>query len=212
MLFILRERAYGGYSVGLGRQKPSDDDLMRSVQAGDVDAFEALVSRYRAPLEVFLAQMLGDRDLAQDFAQEAFLRVYQEASEYIPMGRFRGWVYTIARNSCLNSIGSAKRHRALTPDAPLILWNWQKVATVPTDTEDERRIALRKETELAAARLPERQRRSVLLKYVHGLSISEIADVEDCPEGTVKSRLHYALRRLREKLAPTFFKEHDEST
>ncbi len=184
----------------------SDDDLMRGLQSGDVQAFEVLVYRYRPRLEGFLTQRLGDRDLAQDFAQETFIRVYQEAREYIPMGRFRAWLYTIARNLCTNSFLSAQRHQALTPDAPLILWNWETAVARNSYGEEERDLRTR-EVQRASARLPDKQRRVVMLKYVDGLSISEIAELEGCPEGTVKSRLYHGMRRLREKLSRRSGKE-----
>ena len=175
----------------------SDDDLMRAYQAGDVDAFEELVRRYRTRLTAFAAQRLGDRGLAEDFVQETFLRVWQGAGDYIPMGRFRAWLYTIARNLCTNSLAGARRHLGLTPDAPMILWTWELEKPAEEGVEAEE---LHQRLEQAAATLPEKQRRAVMLRYYHGLSMGEIAEVEGCPAGTVKSRLHHALKRLRVKL------------
>ena len=172
---------------------------MRALQAGDIDAFEELVHRYRARLTAFVAQRVGDRVLAEDFVQETFLRVYQEAGDYIPMGRFRGWVYTIARNLRVNSLSEARRHLGLSPDAPMVLWTWHgnEPAEEEEEPDDEER---RRNIEAATRALPEKQRRVIALRYYHGLSVAEIADVEGCPVGTVKSRLHHGHEKLREKL------------
>lgn len=183
-----------------GYSGTSDDDLMRAFQTGDVDAFEELVNRYRRPLTAFVTGILGDAGLAEDFAQEAFIRVWQEASDYLPMGRFRGWLYAIARNLCLNSLAGAHRHLGLTPDAPMVLWTWTEGSPAPDEGRSDEKEDLLREMETKTHSLPEKQKRVVLLRYYHGLSLEEIAETEDCPLGTVKSRLHHALARLREKM------------
>jgi len=183
-----------------GSRAASDDDLMRACQEGDVDAFEVLVSRYRRKLHVFITHIIGDEGLAEDFLQETFLRVYLEASDYLPMGRFRGWLYTIARNLSLNSLNYAARHRGLTPDAPMILWNWEAAADAPAENSWESKEELLREVAARAEGLSEKHRHVVLLRYFHGLSIAEIAEVEECPVGTVKSRLHHAIKELRYKI------------
>ena len=75
--------------------------------------------------------------------------------------------------------------------------------------DDEKKRARVREVEEASLRLPEKQRRVILLKYVHGLSLAEIAEVEECPEGTVKSRLHHGIKALRRRLNPPSFEKID---
>lgn len=183
-----------------GKGLITDDDLMRAFQAGDVDAFEELVHRYRGPLTAFLAGILKDSALAEDFAQEAFIRVWREAPDYLPMGRFRGWLYAIARNLCMNSLSSAQRHLGLTPDAPMVLWTWTEEGHPQGEERTGEKEDLLQEIQQSARSLPEKQKSVVLLRYYHGLSLEEISETEGCPVGTVKSRLHHALGRLREKM------------
>ena len=181
------------------RALASDDDLMRGVQAGDVDAFEGIVHRYRGRLHAFLTRLVGDEGLAEDFTQDVFLKVYQEAPEYIAMGRFRGWIYTIARNLWRNRLAYSNSHAGLTPDMPMILWNWDHA--IPAREEaDTLQEELLKAVEQSAHTIPEHHRRAVWLRFSHGLSLAEIAEVEECPVGTVKSRIHYAVQQLRHKL------------
>jgi RNA polymerase sigma-70 factor (ECF subfamily) len=179
----------------------SDDDLMRDFQAGNVEAFEELVGRYHAPLYAFADRFVGDRSAADDVVQEAFLRVYEERADYIASGHFRAWLYTIARNLCLDRL----RRRDFLPldlDMPLILWSGLRRTPEVEGWEEETERSMRLEAiGRAANELPARQREAVLLKYYHGLKVDEIAEVQECPAGTVKSRLHYGLRAIRKIVA-----------
>ncbi len=128
------------------------------------------------------------------------MRVYEERRDYIPMGRFRAWIYTIARNLCCDRFREPRPVR-FDLDMPLILWSgvdptsayasWQETAA------DERLAKIGQ----AAEQLPPLMREAVTLKYYHALKLKEIAQVQDCPVGTVKSRLHYALKRMARMVA-----------
>ena len=184
----------------LEREK-TDDDLMRKFQEGDVEAFEELLGRYQAPLAAFAEGLTGDPGGADDVVQETFVRVYEQRADYIPTGRFRAWIYTIARNLCRD------RFRCPAPvpfnlDIPLVLWSGLK-RRPETDgwaERAERSDRLRKIGQ-AATQLADPQKEAVMLKYYHGLGVKEIAEVQGCPVGTVKSRLHYALRRIEQMVS-----------
>ena len=81
-----------------------DDTLMVRVQEGDSAAFDELVARYQGPLLGFFYRNIRDRQLSEDFAQETLLRVYNQAWDYLPTGRFRGWIYRIAHNLLVDNI------------------------------------------------------------------------------------------------------------
>lgn len=172
----------------------SDDCLMQAFQGGDVDAFEELVRRYRGRLAAFAESQLHDPSAADDVVQETFLRVYQEHRDYIPRGRFRAWAYTIARNLCRDRFRALARRR-YDPDMPLILLTGLAREGDGPDRDEEEEWRLER-VRSAAAELPEPMRQVVQLKYYHGLTAREIAELQDCPVGTVKSRLHYALKRI----------------
>ena len=81
-----------------------DDQLMVRIQSGDTRAFEELVDRYQAPLIGFFFRNTRDTQLSEDLAQETLLRVYNQSWDYLPVGRFRGWMYRIGRNLMIDNI------------------------------------------------------------------------------------------------------------
>src|SRR5438132_12215052 len=93
-------------------QERSDEELLAAFQQGDVGAFEALLRRHRAPLFTFLLRMLGDRERAEDLAQETFLRIVKGAAAWEQRARFQTWLYTIARNLCVDASRRDKFRRA----------------------------------------------------------------------------------------------------
>src|SRR2546428_11616993 len=83
-------------------QERTDEELLAAYQQGDPGAFEALLRRHRAPLFTFLLRMLGDRQRAEDLAQETFLRIVKGAPAWERRARFQTWLYTVARNLCID--------------------------------------------------------------------------------------------------------------
>lgn len=183
--------------MATGNERP-DDELMRAFQNGEVDAFEALFERYRSPLSAFALGSTGEPATAEDVAQETFIRVYEQHKEYVPTGHFRAWIYTIARNLCCDRFREPVLV-GLDLDIPLVLWSGhrrsEETARWKEKTEHSERMGRLGQ---GVDQLPPPMREVVTLKYYHGLKAREIAEVQDCPVGTVKSRLHYALKRLGE--------------
>jgi RNA polymerase sigma-70 factor (ECF subfamily) len=178
------------------RSSATDTTLMRRVQGGDVAAFALLYDRH-APLVLGLTQrMLGERGLAEDVAQEAFVALWRNRAAYSPArGAVGTWLLAIARNRAIDAIRRRRPVQPLVEDGP--------EPEAPERTEE----AVLERLEAAAIRialavLPDGQRLVLELAYFGGLSQSEIAAREHLPLGTVKSRLRLALRRLAAELAP----------
>lgn len=163
--------------------EPADEDLMRAVARGDQAAFEALCRRWERPLQRFLVRQAGAME-ADDLFQETWLRVVRSASRFDPERRFSTWLFQIALNLCRDRA----RRRPAEPTDPTAL------DTVPADAPPDADTRLDARRLLRA--LPDAQRAAVVLRYWHDLPEDDVATILDIPRGTVKSRLHQAMRRL----------------
>ena len=182
----------------------TDEELLAEFQQGDAGAFERLLRRHRGPLYTFFVRMLGDRARAEDLAQETFLRIVKGAASWEHRARFQTWLYTIARNLCVDSTRRERFRRADSLDAqdgedgPL-------VDAVPSDGAMPDRAAqsvrLRPLLQRALLALPPEQREVFVLREQAGLPFKEIAELVSANENTVKSRMRYALEGLRKSLA-----------
>ncbi len=176
--------------------EPTDDELMARGAEGDEEAFRLLVRRWEAPVFAFLERMLGSPEEAQDLAQETFLRIGRQARSYRPEGRFKSWLFRIAGNLARSRL---RRRKILT---------WVRFEpgrhdraerSEPADERlerEERRQAVR----AALARLPERQRRAVVLRRWENMSLARIAETMDTTVSAVESLLHRATETLRRDL------------
>lgn len=188
----------------MGPPVTDDEALMLAFKAGDARAFEVLVHRHRAAVFNFLFRLSGNRQRAEDLLQETWLKVIRSAAGYETRARFTTWLYTIARNLCMDALRKESYRRAdsldAAPDeesAPL----GERVAS--SDAMPDRgahNANLRPLLERALASLPPDQREVFLLREYHGVQFKEIAQVTGVPENTVKSRMRYALEGLRKRL------------
>ncbi len=187
----------------------TDETLMVRYQRGDRDAFALLVRRHHRPLYNFVLRQLRKPDRAEDVTQEVFLRVVQNASEFKHEARFTTWVYTIARNLCIDQLRKAVHRRHPSLDQPLGPGDDPRplgdvVADKRPSTNAERAAAssqmLAILTEVVDG-LPDEQREVFLLREIGNLPFKEIAIVTGVAENTVKSRMRYALDRLRSALS-----------
>jgi len=181
-----------------------DDQLMVRLQEGDSRAFDALVLKYQGALIGFFLRNTRDRQLSEDLSQETLLRVYSQSWDYLPAGRFRGWMYRIARNLLIDSI-RRQSHDALIractghkDDETDALARLVAKVVSPDDLADQREIAALVDGFLAE--LPEDQRLTFTLHHYSGLTLAEVAEVMDTSLPTSKSRLRLAREKLREKL------------
>src|SRR5205807_3667040 len=176
-------------------QERSDEELLAAFQQGDVGAFEALLRRHRAPLFTFLLRMLGDRERAEDLAQETFLRIVKGAAAWEQRARFSTWLYTIARNLCVDQSRRDRFRRTGSLDAQGPDEEPAMVDSVPGHEIDPARGAesarLRPVLAKALAGLPAEQREVFLLREQAGVPFKEIAELTGVNENTVKSRMRY---------------------
>jgi len=174
-----------------------DAELMQQVARGDHEAFNILVQKYRPPVLNTAFRYVGDREEAEDLAQEAFLRVYQARHRYRPTAQFSTWLYRIVANVCLD----ARRRRQARPVESLeALGEEPAEAHSPSPHEAVERTELQAAVRAAIAALPPRQRLAVILHRYEGRSYQEIADALDCSVSAVETLLHRAKQNLKERL------------
>jgi RNA polymerase sigma-70 factor (ECF subfamily) len=173
--------------------KPSDESLMLAVAGGDPAAFEQLVLRHQGAVWRTAYRMVGDRQAAEDLAQEAFLRLFRAAGRYRPTAAFRTYLYRILVHACLDYL----RKKRPQPGEDLAQ------VTEPT-LSVEQQTELGEQADLvqrAVARLPAKQRSAVVLRYYEGLSSAEIGDVMKMTAKAVERLLARGRETLHGRLA-----------
>ena len=180
-----------------------DIDLMMRVKAGDWLSFAALMDRHRTNVEKFLFNKVRDRALAEELAQETFLRVYRARATYEPTARFKAWLFQIAAHLASNSRRDRRReklHESLDYAPPYA--TPMQIRDACPSAEDRLLAAVTMgEVRRAVAALPEKQRAAVLLHKFAGCDYSEIALRFGCTQAAVKSLMFRAHERLRVNLA-----------
>ena len=184
-----------------------DAALMLRVKQGDASAFAELVDKYKQPVMNFVYRMLRDLTEAEDLAQNVFLQVHKSAHRYEVSSRFSTWLFTIARNLCLNEIRRRSRHPADSmetappeqEDQPARQFEDQKTFLPPQSLlhgELETKI------EEALSELPENQRTAITLCRQDELSYEDIARVLGCSVSATKSLIHRGRETLKQRLKP----------
>lgn len=185
----------------------TDAELMLEVKGGDKAAFEELVRRHHRGLVNFFYRLAYDTQLAEDFAQETFMRVYLHADDYRESALFTSYLYRIARNLWIDEIRKRTSRPRLTPQGTLSAErtdNGESVIPQPADSEENRpdESLLEKERagilHAAIEKLDEDHRITLVLSMIKEIKYSEISAILDIPVGTVKSRVHNALNMLRD--------------
>jgi len=183
----------------------TDADLMLRVKAGDDSAFEYLAEKYRRPMLGFMYRVTRNTHLAEELAQEVFLRVYRARATYNAEAKFSTWLYRIASNLSVNYIRDTKHER---PEMSVSLDEPDEETGTTLDLADKSLNAeqdlLRRERLAAIKRhvqaLPERQRNAVLMHKYQGMDYRQIAEVLNISESATKSLLFRAYETLRERL------------
>ncbi len=184
---------------------PSDEELLLRLQRGEPAALDLLVRRYERELFGYLCRYLNDDELAEDVFQNTFLQVFLKIEQYEAGRAARPWLYAIATHQAIDALRRLQRRRdraglweERTGDDESAVCGWDLVAAEEMDgpldllERAEQRALVRQ----AVASLPPLLRSVVLLVYFQGLKYHEAAEVLDIPVGTVKSRLHAALKKL----------------
>jgi RNA polymerase sigma-70 factor (ECF subfamily) len=188
-----------------------DDRLMLQCQKGEAEAFNQIVQRHRTALVTFIARLLGDRETAEDLAQESLLRMYRAANRYKAEGstKFTTWMYHIASNLCKNELRNRnrrQRHFIVQTDDQLRLGQ-DLIATAPADPALQPDQQLVKKEQQSAVQnaislLPETYRLPLVLRDIQGLSYNQVSATLKLPLGTVKSRINRARLMLKDLLKP----------
>lgn len=186
-----------------------DRRLVARALEGDESAYSELLRRFRRPVFSLIYRMIGDREQAEDLAQEAFVKAFNNLSSYNPKYRFSSWLFKIANNHAIDYLRRAKLQTVSIHGSP---------HAASAEREEETRIVLEAHDETpeqevmalelggaieeAIARLRPEYRTAIILRHVESRPYEEIAEIMDIPIGTVKTFLHRARAELRDVLAP----------
>lgn len=186
-------------------QQLTDPELMMFVKDGDYTAFDELYNRYSGPIRRFLFSLTWDRDVAEDYLQEVFLRLWRARDRYEPTGRFSTYLFQIAKNYYL---AQARKAKARSEEFSLAhvdrngfkpfenLRVNQQIEPEVHLLEEYRKLGIRR----AIASLPERQKLVFVMSHLEDMKYAEIAEVLGIAVGTVKSRMFAAVGSLRTML------------
>jgi RNA polymerase sigma-70 factor (ECF subfamily) len=187
----------------------ADALLVDRAKRGDVRAFEMLVVKYQRRVERLIGRMVRDVDLVQDIAQESFIRAYRALPQFRGDSAFYTWLYRIAVNTAKKALMDLKRDPLIFESARGNADDGEETSRVENELSDgETPEALLASKEIAAAvngaieALSEDLRQAITLREIEGLSYEEIADVMNCPIGTVRSRIFRAREAIATRLRP----------
>jgi len=184
----------------------SDEELVRLVRRGEHRAFDELYRRYNRRLYTYIVRMTRDRNTAEELLQEVFLTVLRADTGPLRPHSFAGWLFTVARNRCVSHLRRegrrGKKAEGVEPDQ--VDCEQMTALDVEDQTSSPEALAERNQQVQGVARalseLSSAQQEVLLLKSVGGLTYAQIAQVQGVAEGTAKSRLHHAVRSIRNLL------------
>jgi RNA polymerase sigma-70 factor (ECF subfamily) len=180
----------------------TDEELVASATAGDLDSFNQLVARWERPIYALAYRTLGREEDARDVVQEAFLRAYRGLRGFKGQAKFSSWLYRITLNLCRDWMRRDRRAPIVQVPEGTDAVDLADAQASPSESVED--LVARREMSQAVARamaeLPEEQRMAILMKEYHGLTFQEIADTLGCPLSTVKTRLYQGLSVLRRRL------------
>lgn len=187
----------------------ADAPLIDRVKQGDVKAFEMLVVKYQRRIERLIGRMVRDVDLVPDIAQETFIRAYRAIPQFRGESAFYTWLYRIAVNTAKKALGELKRDLLVT-DASRASHDdddeTSRTENELTDGETPESLLASKEVAItvnaAINALSEDLRQAITLREIEGLSYEEIAELMNCPIGTVRSRIFRAREAIALRLRP----------
>lgn len=188
----------------------ADAGLVERAQRGDTKAFEMLVVKYQRRIERLIARMVRDVDLVQDIAQESFIRAYRALPKFRGESAFYTWLYRIAVNTAKKALVDLKRDPLVTDSARAGVQDDEDETSRSerelSDGETPDAVLASKEiaqaVNAAIEALSEDLRQAITLREIEGLSYDEIADMMNCPIGTVRSRIFRAREAIAQRLRP----------
>lgn len=186
--------------------READQVLVERVQRGDKQAFGLLVAKYQRKLMRLLSRMIRDPAEVEDVAQEAFIKAYRALPGFRGDSAFYTWLYRIGINTAKNHLAGQGRRAPTTTDFASEEAESFEDADQLRDNNTPERILLSKEigntVDAAMGELPEDLRSAIVLREIEGLSYEEIAQIMDCPIGTVRSRIFRAREAIAAKIEP----------
>lgn len=189
----------------------TDKELAVLARRGDERAARELVERFQRPVFSIVNRMVRDRELAEDLAQEAFVRTFNNLDRYDPSYKFSSWLFKIAYNLTVDHLRRRELKTISIHGAPDAVTADQQEATSVTLESDEEApddrleaLELADQLERAIATLREDYRTAILLRHVEGRPYEEIAEIMDIPLGTVKTYIFRARRQLRDELSDVY--------
>jgi len=187
---------------------PDTQNILR-FQEGDSNAFRDLFEEYKKKIINFCYRFCGDRGIAEELAQEVFLRVYKAAPRYRPDARFSTWIFRIATNVCLNELRKPRyAYRSESLDAPSTADEGKMSREIKDQRPQPQDVLESREKDhlirQAIADLPGKQRAALFLRVFHGFSYNEIARQIKSSESNVKSLIHRGRKRLKQELEALF--------
>lgn len=169
----------------------SDHALIDAVNDGDADAFESIYVRHRDYALRIAMRFAGSRDLALDAVQDSFIYFYKKFPGFVLTAKLTTFLYPVVKHSALSAKDKARRAQGGTPEAAL-------AALSDGAQSDPAQGAHASDLHAVLSGLPGAQREVLVLRFVDGLALEEIARALDIPLGTVKTRIHHAIRKLRD--------------
>lgn len=192
----------------------TDKELVKRVQKGDQAAFDMLFARYQVKILNLISRYVRDSEEVQDVAQEAFIKAYRALPRFRGDSAFYTWLYRIAINTAKNHL-VARSRRPPSMDVDIQDADYRDDADMLRDTEDPEsalsRDQLQETIHKALADLPDDLRSALTLREFDGLSYEQIAQVLDCPVGTVRSRIFRAREFVDERMQPMLLGTDSES-
>ncbi len=187
-----------------------DGELIELIKEGDERAFAVLIKRYQKSLYSFIFRMLGTPEEAKEIFQETFIRIYKNIHSFNTDSRFSPWAYRIAHNLCIDYLRKSERDILKKQTSPFNegLGHHSKISEKGEGSHLESpesityKNQLSKRVQMAVEQLPPKQRAVFVMYQYNNFSYEEIAEALNIPLGTVKSRMHNAIKRLGTLLKP----------
>lgn len=183
----------------------TDQELVKRVQKGDQAAFDMLFARYQVRILNLISRYVRDADEVRDVAQEAFIKAYRAIPRFRGDSQFYTWLYRIAINTAKNHLVSRSR-RPPSSDVDIEDADYRDDADMLRDSEDPESALARDQLQStiheALTQLPDDLRSALTLREFDGLSYEQIADILECPVGTVRSRIFRAREFVDQRIRP----------
>ncbi|MFN5030790.1 MAG: RNA polymerase sigma factor [Flavobacteriia bacterium] len=176
----------------------SDELLMQAIASGDKRAFDELYYRYAKPLKSYFMRMLWrDKEKSEDFLHDLFAKIVHKPDYFDPSRSFKTWVFSVANNMCKNEYKKQEVRKGMSNGLDNHYALSDHSVNVMNEVQDQ---FFQDAFSQKLAELDEKHREAFTLRHIDGLSIKEIADVLGANEGTIKSRIFYAIKYLAEGL------------